>query len=366
MSHAHFCHSETGILKINPGSILFLGFFIFLAGSCNQVFHIVCHIARALYGGDDVRMLESDVVENLSLFFFHILFIKGIKISQVGKFQSDYLVSHGHWMRQWLLQKLHQGTAVRKLSLSSGIEVGRDIAADYLDRANDAVVVAIGTPVARDLKIPGREKKGIHLALEFLGGQNRQIGGEIESLPVCAKGRRVLVIGGGDTGSDCVGTAIRQGAKDVMQIEIMPRPPKTRSQSTPWPAWPYQLRTSSSHLEGCERRWNLNSLEFLGGDSVEGVKVQTVGWSLSPEGRPLKFAPVAGTEEVIPCDLVLLAMGFTGVSPDSAIVRELGLGLTPRNGIVSDPSRNLFAVGDCASGASLVVRALASGKSIPL
>ena len=248
----------------------------------------------------------------------------------------------------------------------TGIEVGRDIAADYLDRANDAVVVAIGTPVARDLKIPGREKKGIHLALEFLGGQNRQIGGEIESLPVCAKGRRVLVIGGGDTGSDCVGTAIRQGAKDVIQIEIMPRPPKTRSQSTPWPAWPYQLRTSSSHLEGCERRWNLNSLEFLGGDSVEGVKVQTVGWSLSPEGRPLKFAPVAGTEEVIPCDLVLLAMGFTGVSPDSAIVRELGLGLTPRNGIVSDPSRNLFAVGDCASGASLVVRALASGKSIPL
>ncbi len=248
----------------------------------------------------------------------------------------------------------------------TGIEVGRDISADYLARANDAVVVAIGTPAARDLKIPGREKGGVHLALEFLGGQNRLLGGEIGALPVSAAGKRVLVIGGGDTGSDCVGTSIRQGAKSVMQIEIMPKPPETRSPSTPWPAWPYQLRTSSSHLEGCERRWNLNSLEFLGRDSVEGVRVQEVKWELSPSGRPLRFAAVPGTEEVVPCDLVLLAMGFTGVPSDSAVVRQLKLSLTPRTAVMSDVARNIYAVGDCASGASLVVRALASGRTLPL
>ena len=248
----------------------------------------------------------------------------------------------------------------------TGIEVGRDISADYLARANDAVVVAIGTPAARDLKIPGREKDGVHLALEFLGGQNRLLGGEIGALPVSAAGKRVLVIGGGDTGSDCVGTSIRQGAKSVMQIEIMPKPPETRSPSTPWPAWPYQLRTSSSHLEGCERRWNQNSLEFLGRDSVEGVRVQEVKWELSPSGRPLRFAAVPGTEEVIPCDLVLLAMGFTGVPSDSAVVRQLKLSLTPRTAVMSDVARNIYAVGDCASGASLVVRALASGRTLPL
>jgi len=151
-----------------------------------------------------------------------------------------------------------------------------------------------------------------------------------------------------------------------MQIEIMPKPPETRSPSTPWPAWPYQLRTSSSHLEGCERRWNLNSLEFLGRNSVEGVRVQEVKWELSPSGRPLRFAAVPGTEEVVPCDLVLLAMGFTGVPSDSAVVRQLKLSLTPRTAVMSDVARNIYAVGDCASGASLVVRALASGRTLPL
>ncbi|MBO7722044.1 MAG: glutamate synthase subunit beta [Kiritimatiellae bacterium] len=245
-------------------------------------------------------------------------------------------------------------------------EVGRDIAADYLERSNDAVVVAIGTPAARDLKIPGRGKRGVHFALEFLGGENRFLGGEIEAVPVNAAGKKVLVIGGGDTGSDCVGTAIRQGAESVLQIEIMPKPPETRSPSTPWPAWPYQIRTSSSHLEGCGRRWNLNSLEFLGGDSVEGVRVQEVKWKCSPDGRALAFTAVPCTEKDIQCDLVLLAMGFTGVDSGDPVVRELGLALAPRGGIVSDAERNIYAVGDCASGASLVVRALAGGKSIPL
>ena len=250
----------------------------------------------------------------------------------------------------------------------TGVNVGVDVTADYLARANHALVIAIGTPAARDLKIPGRELSGIHLALEYLGGQNRALGGEIAENPISAKGKRVLVIGGGDTGSDCVGTAIRQGAASVTQIEIMPKPPEERSSSTPWPEWPYQLRTSSSHKEGCERRWNLKSLRFVSTaeSSVSGVEVETVEWEFSPEGRPLRFVAKAGTKETIAADLVLLAMGFTGVPKDNPIVAQLGLAETPRTSLISDPPRNIYCVGDCANGASLVVRAIASGKNLQL
>ncbi len=259
----------------------------------------------------------------------------------------------------------------------TGIEVGKDLSADWLAKQNDAVIVAIGTPAARDLKIPGRELAGVHLALELLEGQNRFLTGEIDAPPINAKGKDVLVIGGGDTGSDCVGTAIRHGAKSVTQIEIMPKPPDERDASTPWPLWPYMLRTSSSHKEGCERRWNLNSLRFIGGSDetasvqqqgggVAGVEVETVEWEFSPEGRPLKFHAVPNTKEIIKADLVFLAMGFTGVPTDHPIVAQLGLAQTPRTALISDAPRNIYCVGDCASGASLVVRALASGKSLPL
>ena len=245
-------------------------------------------------------------------------------------------------------------------------EVGRDVSAEWLKKEHDAVVVAIGTPAARDLRIPGRELKGVHLALELLEGQNRFLTGEIPEAPISVKGKKVLVIGGGDTGSDCVGTSIRQGAKSVTQIEIMPKPPDERDASTPWPLWPYMLRTSSSHKEGCERRWNLNSLKFVGKDSVEGVEVETVEWEFSPEGRPMKFKGVPNTKEIIDADLVFLAMGFTGVPADNPIVSQLKLGQTTRTALVADPGRNIFCVGDCASGASLVVRALASGKLLQI
>ena len=248
----------------------------------------------------------------------------------------------------------------------TGIEVGKDISAEWLANRNDAVIVAIGTPAACNLKIPGRELAGVHLALELLEGQNRFLTGEIAAPPIDAKGKNVLVIGGGDTGSDCVGTSIRQGAKSVTQIEIMPKPPEERDASTPWPLWPYMLRTSSSHKEGCTRRWNLNSLRFVGDGNVSGVEVETVEWELSPEGRPMKFHSAADTKETIKADLVFLAMGFTGVPADMPLVAQLGLKETPRTALISDAPRNIFCVGDCVSGASLVVRALASGKSIPI
>ena len=215
-----------------------------------------------------------------------------------------------------------------------------------LPEGYDAYVIATGTPQARDLKIPGRELKGVYLALEMLSQQNRVLAGmefKKEEL-VNAKGKDVLVIGGGDTGSDCIGTAHRQGCKSVTQIEIMPKPVEGPvDPQSPWPNWPRTLKTTSSHEEGCVRRWNINSLEFLGKDGkLTGVKVQEIDWKPNPDGgRPIMVEK--GKPEIIKCEMVLLAMGF--LKPEHAQ-------LAP----------NVFVTGDAASGASLVVRALAAGK----
>ena len=216
---------------------------------------------------------------------------------------------------------------------------------DYSDYSEfSAVVIATGTPTARNLNIPGRELKGVHLALELLSQQNRVLAG-IEFCKeerITAKGKDVLVIGGGDTGSDCIGTAHRQGCKSVTQIEIMPKPPVGHNPSTPWPNWPVILKTTSSHEEGCTRRWNINTLEFLGEKGkVTGVKVQEIEWKPNPEGgRPLMVEK--NEPEIIKADLVLLAMGF--LKPEHPEYPE-----------------NVFVCGDAANGASLVVRAIASG-----
>ena len=216
---------------------------------------------------------------------------------------------------------------------------------DYSDYSEfSAIILATGTPVARDLKVPGRELKGVHLALELLSQQNRVLAGMEFSKEerITAKGKDVLVIGGGDTGSDCIGTAHRQGCKSVTQIEIMPKPPVGHNPSTPWPNWPVILKTTSSHEEGCTRRWNINTLEFLGENGkVTGVKVQEIDWKPNPEGgRPLMVEK--NEPEIIKADLVLLAMGF----------------LKPEHPEYPD---NVFVCGDAANGASLVVRAIASG-----
>lgn len=206
-----------------------------------------------------------------------------------------------------------------------------------------AVVVATGTPIARDLNVPGRDLKGIHLALEMLGQQNRVLAGMdfTKDKRVTAKDKDVLVIGGGDTGSDCIGTAHRQGCKSVTQIEIMPKPPVGHNPNTPWPNWPVILKTTSSHEEGCTRRWLLNTNRFIGKDHVEGVEVEGVIWEPNPEGgRPIM--KLDGNKEIIKADLVLLAMGF----------------LKPTH---PEYPENVFLCGDAANGASLVVRAIASG-----
>ena len=240
-------------------------------------------------------------------------------------------------------------------------EIGKDISAEYVHKNFDEVVLAIGTPNARDLKIPGREAEGIFLALDFLHGANRP--GETNPERFNAKGKKVLIIGGGDTGNDCVGKSIREGCESVLQVEFMPKPPDTRSPSTPWPDWAYVLRTSYAQHEGGERRWNVSSKQFIVKDGhVAGVEVVKVDWEMSPQGRPLKPNEVPNTTEIIEADLVVLAMGFTGV-PAEGIVNDLGLQLSPRTAIIQDPARHIYAVGDCANGASLVVRAMADARA---
>lgn len=216
---------------------------------------------------------------------------------------------------------------------------------EHLPEGFDAYCVCTGTPTARDLRVPGRELKGIHLALDMLSQQNRILAGMTfpkEQL-VNAKGKKVLVIGGGDTGSDCIGTSNRQGAVSVTQIEIMPQPPVGYNPATPWPQWPIVLKTTSSHEEGCVRRWNLASNRFLGKNGwVCGVEVEEVEWVSVPEGGRPVMKPT-GKTEIIEADLVLLAMGF--LKPEQPPFPE-----------------NVFVAGDAASGASLVVRAIASGR----
>lgn len=226
-------------------------------------------------------------------------------------------------------------------------ELGRtvdDVAS--LAAGYDAVVVATGTPVPRDLKVPGRELKGVHFALEILSQQNRVLAGAEFSKEerISAKGKDVLVIGGGDTGSDCIGTAHRQGAASVTQIEIMPRPiDGPDDPANPWPNFPRTFKTTSSHEEGCIRRWNINTLEFLGEDgALTGVKVQEIDWKPNPDGgRPIMVEK--GKPEIIKAELVLLAMGF--FKPEHP-----------------EYPANVFICGDAANGPSLVVRALASGR----
>ena len=217
-----------------------------------------------------------------------------------------------------------------------------------LPKGFDAYIISNGTPTARDLKIPGRELKGVYFALQMLTQQNLRLAG-FQFSPeetVSAKGKKVLVIGGGDTGSDCIGTCHRQGAVSVTQIEIMPKPPVGYNPATPWPQWPNILKTTTSHEEGCERRWCLTSNYFLddGKGNLKGVEVETVEWVPDPNGgRPQM--KLTGKKEIIECDMVLLAMGF--LKPEHPQYAE-----------------NVFLAGDAKNGASLVVRALASGREV--
>lgn len=246
--------------------------------------------------------------------------------------------------------KLNKAIIDRRVAImeAEGVkfQVSTPVDVNKLPEGYDAYCICTGTPQARDLNIPGRDLKGVHFALEMLSQQNRVLAGQTFSKEerISAKGKHVLVIGGGDTGSDCIGTSNRHGALSVTQIEIMPKPPVGYNPATPWPQWPVVLKTSSSHEEGCERRWCLTSNKFIGTKDgrVSGVEVEEVEWIPNPEGGRPTLKPT-GKKEVIKADLVLLAMGF----------------LKPEQPTFAD---NVFVAGDAATGASLVVRCIAGGR----
>lgn len=249
-----------------------------------------------------------------------------------------------------------------------GVEVGKDIAVEDIVRDYDAVCIAIGAEVPRDLKVEGRDLKGVHFALELLQQQNRVNAGREISRDdrISAKGKNVLVIGGGDTGSDCVGTANRQGALSVTQIEIMPKPPEGENPATPWPYWPVVLKTSSSHDEGCNRRWLLDTRRIIGENGkVTEVEVEEVRWEKDEATGRMNLIHT-GNVERIKAELVLLAMGFINPVQDGTL-KQLEVEKDARGNVKVDDKQQssidkVFAAGDASTGASLVVRCIASGR----
>jgi glutamate synthase (NADPH/NADH) small chain len=241
------------------------------------------------------------------------------------------------------------------------VKVGRDVSAASLVEAHDAIALAGGAEAPRDLPAPGRDLSGVHFAMDFLPQQNRRVSGEPVGTnePILASGKHVVVIGGGDTGSDCIGTSIRQGAVKVTQLEIMPMPPKMEDKMLNWPNWPVKLRTSSSHEEGAERDFAVNTVRFEGENGVvTGIECVRVDE---------KMRPIGGSEFTLKADLVLLAMGFLSPVKDG-MLEELGLALDARGNVAADTKRyassldKVFACGDMRRGQSLVVWAIREGR----
>ncbi len=256
------------------------------------------------------------------------------------------------------------------VKFETDVDVGLDISAKFLLKRFDAICLAMGSRVPRDLPVPGRELNGIYFAMDYLWQQNCIVGDQkFRGREISAQDKHVVVIGGGDTGSDCIGTARRQGAASVTQLEIMPKPPEERDPSTPWPQWPNRLRTSSSHKEGCDRMWSVKTLEFLGRrNQVTRLKAVKVEWEKDSNGRLAKMKDIPDSEFTVDADLVLLAMGFTGPEK-KGLLSQFSLDYDDRGNVKTDETgmtskKGVFAAGDVVSGASLVVRAIAAGREL--
>jgi glutamate synthase (NADPH/NADH) small chain len=249
--------------------------------------------------------------------------------------------------------------------LRTSVNVGVDITADELRAGHDAIVLAGGATAWRDLPIPGRELDGIHQAMEYLPWSNRAQEGDlaVDDVPITAAGKDVVIIGGGDTGADCLGTAHRQGAASIHQLEILPRPPDERPDANPWPTWPFIMRTSSAHEEGGERVFSVNTERFLGDD--DGTVRALVAHEVEMvDGR---FEKIEGTDFELPCQLVLLAMGFLGPE-GGGLLEQLGVDLDPRSNVARDARfatsvDGVFVAGDMGRGQSLIVWAIAEGRA---
>ncbi|MEU7531078.1 glutamate synthase subunit beta [Saccharothrix sp. NPDC042600] len=263
-------------------------------------------------------------------------------------------------MEKWRLDRRLDQMRAEGTQFRTNVNVGVDVTVEELRASYDAVVLAGGATAWRDLPVPGRELSGVYQAMEYLPWANRVARGELPDSPISAAGKHVVVIGGGDTGADCVGTAHRQGAASVTQLEIMPRPAETRSEAHPWPTYPMLYRVTSAHEEGGERVYSVSTVEFLGDSdgAVRALKLVEVD---------AKFQPVPGTEREIPAELVTLAMGFVG--PERAgLLEQLGVELDARGNVVRDEEfkttvDGVFVAGDMGRGQSLIVWAIAEGRS---
>jgi len=249
-------------------------------------------------------------------------------------------------------------------------EVGVNVSVNDLLRQFNAVVLAGGSTIPRDLAIPGRDLKGIHYAMEFLTQQNKRISRSLDKNeePILAKGKHVVVIGGGDTGSDCVGTSNRQEAKSITQFELLPKPPESRTIQMPWPTYPMTLKISSSHEEGCERQWAINTKEFIGdgNGNLKALKIVDLEWKIGENGKA-QFVEIEGTTREIPCDLALLAMGF--VHPQhEGLINDLAVELDERGNVRASEKlyqtniQKIFTAGDMRRGQSSVVWAISEGR----
>lgn len=307
-----------------------------------------------------------------------------------GLSAADLLNRAGHWVTVFeksdaiggLLRygipdfKLSKSVIDRRLELfvdegiifKPNVNVGVDISKDELYNEFDAVLLAVGAEQPRDLPVEGRDLEGVYFAMDFLTQQNKKVSGKLVDgeIRILAKNKNVLVIGGGDTGSDCVGTSIRQKAKSVTQIEILPKPPEKREDNNPWPYWPNTLRTSSSHQEGCERRWNLSTKRFIGENGkLKQMEIVQVEWKKDGNGR-WNMSEIQGTEEIINVELALLSMGFTQ-PVHVGLLDTLGIEYDHRGNVKVNNKKQtsvakLFAAGDAEKGASLVVHAIEAGK----
>ncbi|MGK7394798.1 MAG: glutamate synthase subunit beta [Candidatus Cyclobacteriaceae bacterium M3_2C_046] len=280
-------------------------------------------------------------------------------------------------LEKWVVERRIKVMEEEGITFKTNANVGHNISVESLDQEFDAIVLCGGSTVPRDLPIPGREFKGIHYAMDFLTQQNKKVSGDEYILvnhkgqelkePISAYNKNVVVIGGGDTGSDCVGTSNRHKAKSVTQIELLTKPPEKRDVHNPWPEWPMTLKSSSSHEEGCERHWALLTKEFVGDEqgNLTGIKLVNIEWQTPKPGERPRFVEIEGTERVIPCELALLAIGFSYPDPDGALA-QLQVELDIRGNVKTDNYQTtvekVFAAGDMRRGQSLVVWAISEGR----
>ena len=273
-------------------------------------------------------------------------------------------------LEKWVVDRRIQIMEEEGVIFKYNTEVGKSIQANQLLADFDAVVLAGGSTIPRNLPVPGRELKGVYYAMQFLKQQNKRVSNiEVQDEDIITSGKDVIVIGGGDTGSDCVGTSNRQGAKSIVQFELMPKPPVGRTESMPWPTYPMVLKTSSSHEEGCERSWGVNTKEFIGDEegNLTGIRIVDVSWETDVFGRAIKFAEVEGSERILPAQRVFLAMGFVHPQKEG-LLEQLGVELDERGnvraqeGLYQTNVDKVFAAGDMRRGQSLVVWAISEGR----